>query len=168
MLYRINILSQNIKANRTLAFKEKLPVLLVTSDDKQYGCYRKKYVSRLGLSILSDRASSKVWIEDDVPISNQSSLRIGAKHANWDKRVKTIHVNQHHLLHNKKVGRMVGTKYKPLITVKIAGKAIYCDSVNVLGGAELVYLDSALSCGAEVVVITKADIVVSNPSCYEK
>ena len=111
------------------------------------------------MDILSERKTSKVWMEYEVGK--------GRDRDNLDKRKKIIHVNQHFLIHNRRVGVLAGLKYKPMITIKVGGKAVYGDSVTILGLCDILYLEAPLACGAIVVVQTYADIVVRNPCTFK-
>ena len=58
-----------------------------------------------------------------------------------------IHINQHHIKHNKKEGN----KRKPVITVKNKEGNFYSNRVSIVGGCTVVYSpDKPLSCGATV------------------
>ena len=52
-----------------------------------------------------------------------------------------VHVNQHHIKHNRKQSKSDNPKYKPVITVKYGGND-----------------KPLLSCGARVVIQTDSDI----------
>ena len=112
-----------------------------------------------GLQLHSSRIDGQVWATEGVQLLPDSNI---------DGRLKRIHVNQHNILHNTKVGTMVGTKLKPLITMKVGNKAVYCDSVIFLGAAWFVYNTRGLSCGAKVYIETKADIMVLNPDTFRR
>ena len=60
--------------------------------------------------------------------------------------LKRIHVNMHHIRHNKKHGTN-----KPVITVKSSGSNTYGHSVEIKGPSKVIYSpDKPLSCGARV------------------
>ena len=75
--------------------------------------------------------------------------------------ITRIHVNQHHIRSNKTKGTNL-----PVITVKQGKKNTYCNEVEILGPSRIVYGGSGkdtkplLSCGARVVVETRADVIV--------
>jgi hypothetical protein len=121
--------------------------------------YSQDYTSAYGLTITSNRFTSQVWLED-------FDLDYTPEFSNHDVRVKRIHVNQHSLVSNLKVGKIASLKLKPLITMKVGHRAVYSDSVKVLGIARIVYDKKGLSCGAKVYVETVADTLVLNPSIF--
>lgn len=72
--------------------------------------------------------------------------------------VKYIHVNQHKIKANLKHGTN-----EPVITVKEGKKNTYGHSVKIHGESEVIYGGSdkpILSCGARVVIKTKAEVTV--------
>ena len=72
--------------------------------------------------------------------------------------IKYIHVNQHKIRSNKK-----NNKNEPVITVKEGKKNTYGHSVKIHGESEILYGGNdkpLLSCGARVVIKTKADVTV--------
>ena len=69
-----------------------------------------------------------------------------------------IHVNQHKIRSNKKHGTD-----EPVITVKQGSKNTYCHEVRIMGDSVVRYGGNdrpILSCGARVVIETKADVEV--------
>jgi len=72
--------------------------------------------------------------------------------------IKYIHVNQHKIRSNKK-----NNENEPVITVKEGKKNTYGHSVKIHGESEILYGGNdkpLLSCGARVVIKTKADVTV--------
>ena len=70
---------------------------------------------------------------------------------------KRIHVNMHHIRHNKKHGTN-----KPVITVKTSKSNDYGHEVNILGPSKVVYSpDKPLSCGARVWIETEAEVKIA-------
>lgn len=70
--------------------------------------------------------------------------------------IKRIHVNQHHIRHNRK-----HTEKNPPITVKTSKSNTKGYRVVVNGPSEVVYQpDKPLSCGAEIWVETHAEVLV--------
>ena len=75
--------------------------------------------------------------------------------------ITRIHVNQHHIRSNKSKGTDL-----PVITVKQGKKNTYCNEVEILGPSKIIYGGSGkdtkplLSCGARVVVETRAEVIV--------
>ena len=68
--------------------------------------------------------------------------------------LKRIHVNMHHIRHNKKHGTN-----KPVITVKSSGSNTYGHSVEIKGPSKVIYSpDKPLSCGARVWIETRSEI----------
>ena len=68
---------------------------------------------------------------------------------------KRIHVNMHHIRHNKKHGTN-----KPVITVKTSKSNTYGHEVEILGPSKVVYGENGekiLGCGARVVVETDSE-----------
>lgn len=73
---------------------------------------------------------------------------------------KFIHVNQHRIRSNLKHGTN-----EPVITVKEGRKNTYGHSVKINGPSEVIYGGNdkpILSCGARVVIVTEADVEVSD------
>jgi hypothetical protein len=71
---------------------------------------------------------------------------------------KKIHVNMHHIRHNKKHGTN-----KPVITVKTSKSNNYAHEVDILGKSKLVYRPTKpLPCGARVWIETEDKIVLDN------
>ncbi len=71
---------------------------------------------------------------------------------------KKIHVNMHHIRHNKKHGTN-----KPVITVKTSKSNNYAHEVDILGKSKLVYRPlKPLPCGARVWIETEDKIVLDN------
>jgi|TARA_R100001530_G_scaffold22811_2_gene18790 hypothetical protein len=71
---------------------------------------------------------------------------------------KKIHVNMHHIRHNKKHGTN-----KPVITVKTNKSNDYAHEVDILGKSKLVYRPTKpLSCGARVWIETEDKVVLDN------
>ena len=71
--------------------------------------------------------------------------------------LKRIHVNMHHIRHNKKHGTN-----KPVITVKSSGSNQYGHSVEILGPSKVIYSpDKPLSCGARVWIETRSEINIA-------
>tara|TARA_R100000781_G_scaffold11357_1_gene10400 strand:- start:357 stop:593 length:237 start_codon:yes stop_codon:yes gene_type:complete len=71
---------------------------------------------------------------------------------------KKIHVNMHHIRHNKKHGTN-----KPVITVKTNKSNDYAHEVDILGKSKLVYKPTKpLSCGARVWIETEDKVVLDN------
>ena len=71
---------------------------------------------------------------------------------------KYIHVNQHVIRANKK-----NNENNPVITIKESKKNTYCHEVEILGKSKVSYSGNektALSCGARVVIETKADLII--------
>jgi hypothetical protein len=72
--------------------------------------------------------------------------------------ITRIHVNQHTIKSNRKNGLQA-----PVLSVKRNGKTIYASNVSVLGPCKVVYSPGKpLSCGAEVWLETKADVVLED------
>ena len=70
---------------------------------------------------------------------------------------KRIHVNMHHIRHNKKHGTT-----KPVITVKTSKSNTYGHEVEILGPSRVIYSpDKPLSCGARVWIETKAEVKIA-------
>jgi hypothetical protein len=70
---------------------------------------------------------------------------------------KRIHVNMHHIRHNKKHGTN-----KPVITVKTSKSNDYGHEVEILGPSKVIYSpNKPLSCGARVWIETKAEVNIS-------
>ena len=70
---------------------------------------------------------------------------------------KRIHVNMHHIRHNKKHGTN-----KPVITVKTSKSNDYGHAVEILGPSKVIYRpEKPLSCGARVWIETNADVNIS-------
>jgi hypothetical protein len=72
--------------------------------------------------------------------------------------IKYIHVNQHKIRSNKK-----NNENEPVITIKEGKKNTYGHSVKIHGESEILYGGNdkpLLSCGARVVIKTKADVTV--------
>ena len=70
-----------------------------------------------------------------------------------------IHINQHHIKHNKKEGN----KRKPVITVKNKEGNFYSNRVSIVGGCTVVYSpDKPLSCGARVWIETNSEVIILN------
>ena len=68
--------------------------------------------------------------------------------------LKRIHVNMHHIRHNKKTG-----ENKPVITVKSSGSNEYGHSVEIQGPSKVIYSpDKPLSCGARVWIETRSEV----------
>ena len=62
-----------------------------------------------------------------------------------------VHVNQHHIKHNRKQSKSDNPKYKPVITVKYGGKTHYTNEIDIAGLVKIIYSrNKPLSCGAEV------------------
>ena len=71
---------------------------------------------------------------------------------------KKIHVNMHHIRHNKKHGTN-----KPVITVKTNKSNDYAHEVDILGKSKLVYRPTKpLSWGARVWIETEDKVVLDN------
>ena len=71
---------------------------------------------------------------------------------------KRIHVNMHHIRHNKKHGTN-----KPVITVKTSKSNQYGHEVIIHGMAKVIYSpDKPLSCGAKVWIETQDKVEVRN------
>ena len=71
---------------------------------------------------------------------------------------KKIHVNMHHIRHNKK-----HRTNKPVITVKTSKSNNYAHEVDILGKSKLVYRPTKpLPCGARVWIETEDKIVLDN------
>ena len=71
---------------------------------------------------------------------------------------KKIHVNMHHIIHNKKHGTN-----KPVITVKTSKSNDYAHEVDILGKSRLVYKPTKpLPCGARVWIETEDKVVLDN------
>jgi len=71
---------------------------------------------------------------------------------------KKIHVNMHHIRHNKKHGTN-----KPVITIKTSKSNDYAHEVDILGKSKLVYRPTKpLSCGARVWIETEDKVVLDN------
>ena len=71
---------------------------------------------------------------------------------------KKIHVNMHHIRHNKKHGTN-----KPVITVKTSKSNNYAHEVDILGKSKLVYRPTKpLPCGARVWIETEDKVVLDN------
>ena len=71
---------------------------------------------------------------------------------------KKIHVNMHHIRHNKKHGTN-----KPVITVKTSKSNNYAHEVDILGKSKLVYKPTKpLPCGARVWIETEDKVVLDN------
>ena len=69
---------------------------------------------------------------------------------------KRIHVNMHHIRHNKKHGTN-----KPVITVKTYQDNVYGNEVQILGKSTVVYRpNKPLSCGAKVWIETDAEVII--------
>ena len=78
-------------------------------------------------------------------------ISIGKKEMN---KLKRIHINMHHIRHNKKHGT-----HKPVITVKSSGSNEYGHSVEIQGPSKVIYRpDKPLSCGARVWIETRSEI----------
>ena len=70
---------------------------------------------------------------------------------------KRIHVNMHHIRHNKKHGTN-----KPVITVKTSKSNDYGHEVEILGPSKVIYSpDKPLSCGARVWIETEAEVKIA-------
>ena len=70
---------------------------------------------------------------------------------------KRIHVNMHHIRHNKKHGTN-----KPVITVKTSKSNTYGHEVEILGPSRVIYSpDKPLSCGARVWIETEAEVKIA-------
>ena len=150
----IKFLSKNIKENNRAGNKQQ-PVLKITQ-----ACGKEIYCNEItlyhGCTVLSDRANGSVYV---------TALSCAMPFCEpLDGTIKRIHVNQHHLMHNLKYGQNL----KPLITMKVRGKAIYADTINILGKAKIVYSLKPLSCGANLWVETKSDVLVLNPTSFLK
>ena len=66
-----------------------------------------------------------------------------------------IHINQHNIRHNKKVGR----NEKHVVTVKNYKENVKCDGVKIEGPSEVIYSpDKPLPCGAKVWIETHAPV----------
>ena len=71
---------------------------------------------------------------------------------------KKIHVNMHHIRHNKKHGTN-----KPVITVKTSKSNNYAHEVDILGKSKLVYKPTKpLPCGAKVWIETEENVKCLN------
>ena len=71
---------------------------------------------------------------------------------------KKIHVNMHHIRHNKKHGTN-----KPVITVKTSKSNNYAHEVDILGKSKVVYRPTnPLPWGASVWIETEDKIVLDN------
>ena len=68
---------------------------------------------------------------------------------------KRIHINQHHIRHNKKTG-----EYKPVITCKTYKENVYGHEVVINGICKVVYPEKPLSCGARVWIETEDPVTV--------
>lgn len=68
--------------------------------------------------------------------------------------LKKIHVNQHHIIANRKDGGS-----RPPITIKTYKSNTYAYNVEILGPSKLVYRpDKPLSCGARLWIETRAEV----------
>ncbi len=68
---------------------------------------------------------------------------------------RKIHINHHHIRHNKKVG----FNEKPVVTVKSYKENIKCDGVEIDGPSKVVYSpDKPLPCGAKVWIETDSPV----------
>ena len=75
---------------------------------------------------------------------------------------KRIHVNMHHIRHNKKHGTN-----KPVITVKTSKSNTYGHEVQILGPSKVIYSpDKPLSCGARVWIETESEVNVVNENLH--
>jgi hypothetical protein len=71
---------------------------------------------------------------------------------------KKIHVNMHHIRHNKKHGTN-----KPVITVKTSKSNNYAHGVEILGKSKLIYSPTKpLPCGARVWIETDEKVILDN------
>ena len=71
--------------------------------------------------------------------------------------LKRIHVNMHHIRHNKKHGTN-----NPVITVKTSHSNRYAHQVEILGPSKVIYRpDKPLSCGARVWIETRSEINIA-------
>jgi hypothetical protein len=69
-------------------------------------------------------------------------------------KIKRIHINQHHIKHNKHPEDI-----KPVMTIKCSGKTFIGQEVVISGESKVVYRpEHPLSCGAHVWIETKSDV----------
>ena len=67
-----------------------------------------------------------------------------------------IHVNQHHIKHNRKTGENL-----PVLTVKTYKSNKYAHEVTIKGDSKIIYRpENPLSCGAHVWIETEAEVVI--------
>jgi hypothetical protein len=80
------------------------------------------------------------------------------------QRKKKIHVNMHVIRKNAKEGTA-----EPPITVKCGKENHYCSEAEILGVSKLIYSPHSplLSCGARLVLETKASVVMDNTKVIE-
>jgi len=71
--------------------------------------------------------------------------------------IKRIHVNQHHIRHNK----ANPTDQKPVLTVKHSKGNEKVNTVDIKGPSTVVYSpDKPLSCGAKVWIETRSEVAL--------
>jgi hypothetical protein len=75
------------------------------------------------------------------------------------RRIKRLHINKHIIARNTKKGEDT-----PPITVKVGKENHRCSEAKILGPSKLVYSANKplLSCGARLVLMTTADVVLDD------